>query len=116
MDPMIRSSAFTEGSGVSPDRLAGDSGGGTPRSLSATPAGSGPQLLALERELSGPGAQEALARHDAVLVGLENRLAAALNEGVSPEEYPKLTDLREANVLARKLLRLAQREGEVEQP
>ena len=75
-----------------------------------------PQLLALERELSGPDTQEALARHDAVLVGLENRLAAALNEGVSPEEYPKLESLREANVLARKLLRLAQREGEVEQP
>ena len=105
MDPMIRSSAFS-----------GGSGGEAPRSLSSAPAGSGPQLLALERELSGPGAQEALARHDAVLVGLENRLAAALNEGVSPEEYPKLTDLREANVLARKLLRLAQREGEVEQP
>ena len=87
-----------------------------PKQASASPAESNPQLLALERELSGPGAQKALARHDAVLVGLENRLAAALNEGVSPEEYPKLTNLREANVLARKLLRLAQREGEVEQP
>ncbi len=104
MDPMIHSPAF-----------AGGSGGAAPRSLSPD-AADRPQLLALERELAGPGAQEALARHDAVLVGLENRIAAALNEGVSPEEYPKLTDLREANVLARKLLRLAQREGEVEQP
>ena len=115
MDPMIRSSAFTGGSGVSPDRLAGGSGGDAPRSLSEA-AADRPQLLALERELSGPGAQEALARHDAVLLGLEKRLAAALDKGVSPEEYPKLTDLREANVLARKLLRLAVREGEVEQP
>ncbi|MBQ6102046.1 MAG: hypothetical protein IJL06_00070 [Kiritimatiellae bacterium] len=73
---------------------------------------SGPQLLALERELSGPGAQEALARHDAVLLGLEDRLAGALREGVSPEDFPKLQELREANVLARKILRLALRDGE----
>ncbi len=104
MDPMIHSPAF-----------AGGSGGGAPRSLSAD-AAPRPQLLALERELAGPGAQEALARHDAVLVGLENRLAAALDQGVSPEEYPKLTALREANVLARKLLRLAVREGESNNP
>ena len=68
---------------------------------------SGPQLLALERELSGPGAQEALARRDAVLLGLENRLAAALRDGVPPDEYPRLEQLREANTVARKLLRLA---------
>ena len=77
---------------------------------------SGPQLLALERELSGPGAQEALARHDAVLLGLENRLAGALREGVSPDEFPKLQELREANVLARKILRLALRDGETNKP
>ncbi len=76
----------------------------------------GPQLLALERELSGPGAQEALARHDAVLLGLENRLAGALREGVSPDEFPKLQELREANVLARKILRLALRDGETNKP
>ena len=72
----------------------------------------GPQLLALERELSGPGAQEALARHDAVLLGLENRLAGALREGVSPEEFSRLQELRDANVVARKILRLATRDGE----
>ena len=71
---------------------------------------SGPQLLALERELSGPGAQQALARRDAVLLGLENRLAAALRDGVPPEEYPKLEQLRDANVVARKILRLAVRD------
>ena len=76
----------------------------------------GPQLLALERELSGPGAPEALARHDAVLLGLENRLAGALREGVSPDEFPRLQQLREANVLARKILRLALRDGETRKP
>ena len=75
-------------------------------------ATSGPQLLALERELSGPGAQEALARHDAVLLGLENRLADALREGVSPDDFPRLQQLRDANVVARKILRLATRDGE----
>ncbi len=80
--------------------------------LAGGPAGSGPQLLALERELSGPGAQEALARHDAVLLGLENRLADALREGVSPDDFPRLQQLRDANVVARKILRLATRDGE----
>ncbi len=72
----------------------------------------GPQLLALERELSGPGAREALARHDAVLLGLENRLDGALREGVSPEDFSRLQELRDANVVARKILRLALRDGE----
>ena len=71
-----------------------------------------PQLLALERELAGPDAQEALARHDAVLVGLEGRIADTLRTGVAPGDYPKLESLREATTLARKLLRLAVREGE----
>ena len=105
MDPMIHSPAF-----------AGRVGNAAPRSLSPDASDSRPQLLAIERELAGPGAQEALARHDAILVGLENRLAAALDQGVSPEEYPKLTALREANVLARKLLRLATRDGKSNNP
>ena len=79
--------------------------------MDAVAATSGPELLALERELSGPGAQEALARRDAVLLGLENRIAAALRDGVPPEDYPKLEQLREANTVARKILRLAVREG-----
>lgn len=73
--------------------------------------GPGPQLLALERELSGPGAREALARHDAVLLGLENRIADALREGVSPDDFPKVEQLREANTIARKILRLAVSDG-----
>jgi hypothetical protein len=79
--------------------------------MDAVAATSGPQLLAIERELSGPGAQEALARHDAVLAALDSRLGAALRDGVPPEEYPKLEQLREANTVARKILRLAVRDG-----
>ncbi len=79
--------------------------------MDAVAATSSPQLLALERELSGPGAQEALARHDAVLAALDSRLAAALRDGVPPDEYPKLEQLREANTVARKILRLAVRDG-----
>jgi hypothetical protein len=79
--------------------------------MDAVAATSGPQLLAIERELSGPGAQEALARHDAVLASLDSRLGAALRDGVPPEEYPKLEQLREANTVARKILRLAVRDG-----
>ena len=80
--------------------------------MDAVAATSAPQLLELERELAGPGAQEALARHDAVLLGLENRIADALRDGVPPDDYDKLGQLREANVLARKILRLATRDGE----
>ena len=79
--------------------------------MDAVAATSGPQLLAIERELSGPGAQEALARRDAVLLGLENRIAAALRDGVAPDDYPKLEQLREANTIARKILRLSVRDG-----
>ena len=90
-------------SGSTPDR--------GPEQAGASSAG-GPQLLALERELSGPGAQEALARHDAVLASLDARLADALRDGVAPEDYPKCEQLREANTIARKILRLAVRDGQ----
>lgn len=76
----------------------------------------GPQLLALERELSGPGAHEALDRHDAVLAGLDDRISEALRVGVAPDEFPKIESLREANTLARKLLRLAVRDSETNNP
>ena len=80
--------------------------------MDAVAATSGPQLLALERELSGPGAQEALARRDAVLLGLENRIADALRGGVAPEDYSMIEQLREANTIARKILRLSVRDGQ----
>ena len=67
------------------------------------------QLLEIERELAGPEKDSALARYDAVLVALERRLEAAMKEGMSPDEFPKVEQLREANTLARKILRLTAR-------
>ena len=68
-------------------------------------------LLEIEKELAGPDAERYLARYDAVLVALERRLGAAMKEGLPPEEYPKAEALREANTLARKILRLTVRVG-----
>ena len=68
-------------------------------------------LLELERELAGPEAEAHLARYDAVLVALERRLVAAMKEGLPPDEFPKAEALREANTLARKILRLTVRVG-----
>ena len=68
-------------------------------------------LLEIERELAGPEKDSALARYDAVLVALERRLEAAMKEGMPPDEFPKLEQLREANTLARKILRLTARVG-----
>lgn len=68
-------------------------------------------LLEIEKELAGPEKDSALARYDAVLVALERRLEAAMKEGIPPEEFPKVVELREANTLARKILRLTVRVG-----
>lgn len=66
-------------------------------------------LLEIEKELAGPDAHDALVRHDSVLAALGRRLEAALNAGLPPDEFPKVETLREANILARKILRLAVR-------
>ena len=66
-------------------------------------------LLEIERELAGPDAQAALARYDAVLAALGRRLEAALKAGLPPEEYSRAEALREANIIARKILRLSVR-------
>ena len=68
-------------------------------------------LLEIERELAGPEKETALARYDAVLAALGRRLEAAMKEGLPPEEFPKAEALREANTLARKILRLTVRVG-----
>jgi hypothetical protein len=68
-------------------------------------------LLDIERELAGPERDSALAKYDAVLVALERRLEAAMKEGMSPDEFLKVEQLREANTLARKILRLTVRVG-----
>lgn len=64
------------------------------------------QLLEIEKELAGRGAAEALKRYDAVLVGLDGRLAVALGRGLPPELYEKCERLKEANTVARKVMRL----------
>lgn len=71
------------------------------------------QLLEIEKELYGADGKAALERYDAVLAGLESRIAEVLRAGLPPDEYPRAERLREANVIARKLLRVAEREGEV---
>ena len=68
-------------------------------------------LLDIERELAGPEKEAALARYDAILVALERRLEAAMKEGLPPDEFPKAEALREADTLARKILRLTVRVG-----
>ena len=69
------------------------------------------RLLAIEKELAGPDKEAALARYDAVLVGLATRLDAALKAGLPPDEFPRAEELKEANTLARKILRLTVRVG-----
>lgn len=69
------------------------------------------RLLEIEKELAGPERETALARYDAVLVGLQHRIDEAMRAGLPPDEYQSASSLSEANTVARKLLRLAVREG-----
>jgi hypothetical protein len=64
------------------------------------------RLMAIERELAGPGKEAALARYDAVLVTAMARLDAAMDAGMPPEEFQRAEALKEAITLARKILRL----------
>lgn len=64
------------------------------------------ELLEIERELAGPEKEAAMEKYDRVLVALGERLDAALRAGLPPEEYGKCEELKAANVIARKLLRL----------
>ena len=66
-------------------------------------------LMEIEKELSGPDRMAALARHDSVLARLGDRIEGAMKAGLPPEEFAKLKELKEANVLARKILRLTVR-------
>lgn len=69
------------------------------------------RLLEIERELEGPDNEVALARYDAVLKRLAGRLDAAMECGLPPDEFSRAEALREANVMARKILRLTVRVG-----
>ena len=67
------------------------------------------RLLEIERELAGPDKEAALMRYDKVLADLSARIDAALKSGLAPDEYTAVEELKEANVLARKILRLTVR-------
>ena len=67
------------------------------------------RLRERERELSGPERHAALARYDAVLSALDRRIETAITEGLPPDDYQKAAALKEANTLARKILRLTVR-------
>ena len=69
------------------------------------------RLLELEKELAGPEKNAALARYDAVLAALDARIEEAMKKGMPPGEYPNAELLKEANILARKILRLTVRVG-----
>ena len=74
-------------------------------------------LMEIERELAGPGKNEALARYDAVLSGLSERVDSAMAAGLPPAEFPKVAALKEACIIARKILRLTVRvEGKARKP
>lgn len=64
------------------------------------------ELLEIEKDLSGPDAEAALARYDAVLLGLQRRVEEAVRKGLPPGDYAKTEGLADAVVVARKLLRL----------
>ena len=66
-------------------------------------------LMEIERELAGPQKEAALAKYDAVLSALAGRIDAALQAGLPPDEFPKVEALKEANTVARKILRLTVR-------
>ena len=67
------------------------------------------QLLEMEKELSGPDRDTAIARYDGVLADLEARIAGALRDGLAPDDYSRAGQLREANLVARKILRISVR-------
>ena len=69
------------------------------------------RLLEIEKELAGPDKASALVRYDTVLSNLDKRIDAAMKEGLSHDEFVRAEALREANTLARKILRLTVRVG-----
>ena len=67
------------------------------------------RLMEIEKELAGPRKEAALAKYDAVLSALAERIDAAMQAGLPPDEFPKVEALKEANTVARKSLRLTVR-------
>ena len=69
------------------------------------------RLLEIEKELAGPDREAALVKYDRVLSDLAVRIESAMDAGLPPDEFPKVEELKEANILARKILRLTARVG-----
>lgn len=69
------------------------------------------KLLEIEHELSGASCEEAFQRYDAVLATLDQRLAKELDLGLQRDAFVRAEKLKEATLVARKLLRLAVKEG-----
>ena len=69
------------------------------------------RLLDIENELAGPDKMEFMAKYDAVLNALDERIEQALREGLPADDFAKVKDLSEANITARKILRLTVRVG-----
>ena len=67
------------------------------------------RLMEIEKELAGPDKEAALARYDKVLARLSARIDEAMKAGLPPDEFPRVEALRDANTLARKILRLTVR-------
>ena len=66
-------------------------------------------LLAIENELTGPDGEAAMKGYDQVLASLDARIANALQTGLAPDDFTAAEQLKNAVLLARKLLRLARR-------
>ena len=69
------------------------------------------KLLELEKELAGADGVSKMKQYDDVLLALDRRLENALQEGLPPGEYAKAEQLKDAVIVARKLLRLEVREN-----
>lgn len=64
------------------------------------------EMLEIERELLGPRGGATLKRHEAVLNGLDRRIAAAMSTGLNPREFADVDRLRKAVRQSRDVLRL----------
>lgn len=65
------------------------------------------RLLKIEEELAGPEADAAVRKYDAELLEIDARLKSEMNRGLAPEDFAKAEELKEAVLIARKLIRLA---------
>ena len=68
------------------------------------------ELLEIEKELAGADRQAALVRYDERLIALGARLRAAMDAGLTPDDFAKCEPLAGVVTIARKLLRLQVKE------